>query len=162
MTDFLYDDGGGDGYITSPFDLLSTELNSLANNNTAVSSVGGSSGVFSQSHTGGAILADIWLYFGSTIAVGAGGTVYGWFLRSLDNGTTFEKVVTNSMLQRGPDFIIPFINTNYAVGEPALVSGAPVIIPAGKFKTFVYSQLGVAMHSSGNHLVIAPIAVTDR
>lgn len=162
MTDFLFENGGSGGYLVAPFDLMSSDLNSMANNTTVTSSVGGSSGVFDQSNTGGAILADIWLSFGATIACGASAAVYGWFLRSLNNGTTYEKAVANSMLQRGPDFIIPFINANYAVGEPALCSGAPVIIPAGKFKVFLFNQIGVTMHSSGNHLVIAPIGVTNR
>jgi hypothetical protein len=40
---------GTNGFIATPFNLMSTELNSLANNNSATSSAGGqgSNGIFS-------------------------------------------------------------------------------------------------------------------
>ena len=42
--DFLLDPGTN-GFIATPFNLMTTELNSLVNTDRALSSVGGSSGV---------------------------------------------------------------------------------------------------------------------
>ena len=57
-TDFLQDPGTN-GFIATPFNLLSTELNSLVTGNTAVSSAGGTSGVFTQTNYNSAIFCEI-------------------------------------------------------------------------------------------------------
>ena len=54
----LYPGTSNNGQLVSPFSVLTTEMNSLANAGTALSSVGGTSGVFNTSNTGHG-----WQYF---------------------------------------------------------------------------------------------------
>lgn len=159
-TNFLYAPGT-DGFVTSPFNLLTTELNTLANGNTAVSSVGGSSGVFSQTQTLGCIFAYISLVMGGAFAAtpAAGGSISGWFLGK-DDDTNFEKVISNVAQPRAPDFVLPVYAQTYAANDLIKCNGL-VRLPPNLFKVVVQNNAGASasLTSTGNKLVCGPIAI---
>lgn len=157
MTDFLYN-AGTNGFIVTPFDLLSTELNALATANSVVSSVGGSSGVFNQTHFGSALLAEIWFTAGGAFTP-TGAYLSGWFIRSSDGGTNFEKFGNNIVQPRAPDFTIPLFTAAYASGDRSWANGTLVTLPPGSTKVMLYSVAGVTLPATGNHLVCAPVGV---
>ena len=105
--DFLLDPGTN-GFIATPFNLMTTELNSLATTDSAISSVGGSSGVFAQSNFDNEMLYEVYFVAGGSISsISAGGNLAGWWCKSTDGGTTFEKTVSNTAFPRPPDLLIP-------------------------------------------------------
>ena len=162
-TDFLYA-AGTHGFIATPFDLLSTELNSIgANGGAVVSSVGGSSGVFSQTNTVQALSGAVWFASGGAFTPTAGGYLAGWFLRSPDGGTTFEATTTASATQapvaRSPDFVIPLFPVAYASGQVAWAQGGEIALPPESFKVVLWNMSGATIPSSGNTLALGPIAV---
>ena len=114
-TNFLHATGTN-GFIVTPFSLMTTELNSLANGNTVVSSVGGTSGKFNQTNFGSAQIGRIWLTLGGNFGAtpAAGGNITGWWNFSTDGGTTFEDTNSNTAIPRPPDFIIPLVAAAYS------------------------------------------------
>lgn len=91
--DTVWDAGasGGNGQLAAALTLLSTELNGLAIAALALSSAGGSSGVFTNANTLQAILGVPFLILGGAVEVPATRpTVSLWFLESPD-GSTFES-----------------------------------------------------------------------
>jgi len=157
MTDFLWD-AGTSGFIVAPFDLLTTELNSLADGSGATSSVGGTSGVFQQSNYGSAIQGIIGFFPGASFTPASGSpALLGWFLGSAGSG--FEAVVANTDLPRAPDFVIPFIGSNAYGAFAFLSAGPPVMLPPWGHKIFVMNHTGTALPSSSNQLVVGPNAV---
>lgn len=155
--DFLFNPGTN-GFTVTPFNLLSTELNSLAIGATALSSVGGTSGVFTQSNTGNALMGEIYFSAGGGVTPVVGGYFAGWFLTSPD-GTTFEKYISGTPPSRGADFIIPLYAAAYSSGEFAFSNGILVPLPAAPFKTVLQNQSGVALPGSGNLIKLGPVAV---
>ena len=89
-TNFLWQSGtSNDGLLASALSLQTTELNSLTTGSYAVSSVGGASGVFTNSDTAQAIYGRMFLTLGAVAsALSAGANIAGWFLHSYD-GTNF-------------------------------------------------------------------------
>lgn len=158
-TNFLWDAGtSNNGLLTSAITLLSTELNSLATTDTVTSSVGGSSGVFTNSNTAQAMWADIFLTLGAVgTALSAGATVAGWFLTSPDGGTTFETPATNTAPPRPPDFVILLPATTITAGWAYKAMGL-VLVPALEFKVYLQNSSGQTWASSGNTLKLAPVA----
>ena len=149
---------GTNGFIATPFNLMSTELNTLANNSSAVSSVGGSSGIFTLANFANAIWCEIYFTFGGACTPVAPNAIYGWFLFSPDGGTTFETTAANTDLPRAPDFIIPILISAYATGNIAQASGL-VRVQAGSSKVFINSHVGASLPSSGNLIKAAPVAI---
>ena len=152
---------GTNGFVVSPYDLQSTELNSLASGSASTSSVAGTSGVYSQTNSSGAIWGDIWFIAGGAVTPTAGGALVGWFLRSTNGGTTFESVTatpsaTVMALPRSPDFTIPLSNSAYASGNVAFASG-PVLLPFESFKAVIQNLGGAALPASGNHVTLGPV-----
>src|SRR5579871_6670351 len=90
MTDFLQDPGTS-GFIVTPVNLQTTELNGLTNGSAATSSVGGTSGAFAQSNFGNAIDAEAWFISGGSFTPTAGAALLGWFLRY--DGINYESLV---------------------------------------------------------------------
>lgn len=158
MTDFLQD-VGTNGFIATPFNLSSTELNALANGNTVASSVGGTSGVFSQTNTVSALLGAAWFIAGGAFTPSAGGFISVWFLRSTDGGTTFEKIVANTALPRAPDIIIPLFNSAYAVNDVAWSQDPEVRLPFESFKVLVQNNSGVTLPATLNKILLGPVGV---
>jgi hypothetical protein len=137
---------------------MSTEMNSLANANSATSSAGGASGVFTNSNTAQGMFGEVFLKLGAIAsACSAGANVAGWFLVSPDGGTTYENTVANTAQPRSPDFIIPLPATTITSGWSYKGSG-PVMIPALKFKVFIMNNSGQTFAASANTIIIAPYA----
>lgn len=147
------------GFLVTPFDLQSSELNALGSGNTVASSAGGASGVYSQTDTGHAPQGSLWFASGGTFTPAAGAHLDGWFLRSSDGGTTFEKVVANTNLPRAPDFVIPLFNAAYASGEISFAAGVIVQLPWESFKLLIQNNTGGALPATGNHIKLGPLAL---
>lgn len=165
-SNFLYATGTN-GFITATFDLLTTELNTLTSaSGVATSSVGGTSGKFSQSNTGSAIQSNIWFTSGGSFTPTAGGYLAGWFLKSHDGGTTFETLIATASstvpaLPRAPDFTIPLYEggTALASGNIKYAQGPFVLLPVTTFKLVVQNLAGANLPASGNKISIGPAAV---
>lgn len=166
MTDFLYD-AGTNGYIATPFNLETTELNALGTGASATSTAGGTgtAGKFNQGDTASAMFASVSFQAGGTFTPTAGGFIAGWFARSLD-GTAFETVISTASptvpaLPRAPDFTIPvylggavFSSAGYAFAQGGLVR-----LPPENFKVVVQNMSGAALPATGNVIKAAPVAV---
>ena len=138
--------------------LLSTELNSLANNANVASSVGGASGVFDNTLGDGGVangyqMADVegvFAVFGSAPA--AGSALLVWFLQTID-GTNYEDGSSSTTPVRPPDVVLPFQASTSA--QRVTKSGVP--LPAGKFKVLAQnSGSGQSLASSGNTVKVRP------
>lgn len=127
--------------------LISGEASGVGSTDTLESSyyVGaqGSGGILCQTDFNNAALADLVFIAGAAFTPTTGGSLLGWFLRSYDGGSTFEKVVSNTAPPRAPEFIIPLYASAYAAGDRAY---APNIdLPAEPFKTLIQNEAGVTM-----------------
>jgi hypothetical protein len=156
------DQAGTNGFLVSPVTLQSTELNALTSGSAIISSVGGSSGVYSQSNTSNAIFGSVFFSSGGAFTPTAGGFLAGWFLLSSDGGTTFETVTatpstTVMALPRPPDFVIPFSAAAYASGNLAWASGRIVQLPFESFKVEIHNLSGVSLPATGNLVKVGPV-----
>jgi hypothetical protein len=149
---------GTSGFIATPFNLMTTELNALAINGSATSSVGGAAGVFTQTNYANAVWAQIYATFTTTFTPLAGGYLAGWFLFSPDGGTTFETTAAGVDLARQPDFTIPF--NAAATGATFTIAAFGITRVAWwSNKLFVTNRLGVALPATGNIIKAAPVAI---
>ena len=162
-SNFLWNPGSGNnGLLATAVSLMTTELESLTNGSTVVSSVNGSSGVFNTSNTAQAMLALIFFSVGNPSLGGtpsAGGGLLGWFLESLDGGTTFEYSGTTP--SRVADFTIPVPNVSIAAGAAPFKTPGPVQMPALPFKVLLLNNLGQTIGNGGTTapwIKFAPIA----
>lgn len=139
---------------------MTTEMNTLTNGSTATSSVGGSSGIFTNSNTAQGMLGEIYFKFGGAVgsALSAGAAISGWFLVSPDGGTTFEATASGASQPRAPDFVIPLPATTISSGA-YYKGGGPIMIPALEFKVFLQNNTGQSFPASGNILSVAPFAM---
>jgi hypothetical protein len=157
MTNFLEYSGGTNGFLQAPFNLMSTELNTLSNGSSAVSSVGGTSGKFTQTNWSSGIWGVIHFVSGGAFTPTAGGYLAGWFLYSPDGGSTFEKTVSNTDMPRSPDFTIPLFASAYATSD---IAQSPLIrIPWWSHEVFVLNHSGAALPSGGNLIKGASVAI---
>lgn len=144
------------GSITT---LLSTELNSLASAASVVSSVGGTSGVFSNIQAGGGVggfpQGILQLTLGSPGGtLTAGTSAFVWFLLDID-GTNFEDGSSSVTPARAPDAILAVRN---ASGAQILTSGAvPLNIPPNTWKVLLQQSTGQTWAASGNTLKLLPV-----
>jgi len=144
---------------TNTVTLLSTELNSLANNSLAISSVGGTSGVFNFAIGGSDLDGYQELELELVIAsMGGTPTAYTgfsvWFLRAI-NGTNFEDGSGSVEPARGPDRVIPIRPVSTAQRITVECKA-----PRGVNKILIKNNgTGQALASSGNALNIK--AATD-
>ena len=155
---------GTNGYIATPFNWQSTELNGLASGACATSSVGGSSGVYSQTNNANAIWASVYFTSGGSFTPVTGQALYGWFLPSPDGGTTFETQtatcgVGTAPLQRAPDFVIPLSAAAYSSGNNAWANGRFVQLPWGSYKVVVWNIGTTALPATGNVVAAGPVAI---
>lgn len=157
-TNFLEYSGGSNGFLTAPFNLMTTELNTLANGSSATSSVGGTSGVFTQTSQGSGIWGAAHFKAGGAVTPLAGGYIAGWFLYSPDGGSTFEFTVSNTDLPRPADFTIPLYASAYASGNFSQSSGI-IRLPWWSYKLFVVNHAGAALPASGNVIQLGSVAI---
>lgn len=159
-TNFL-DAAGTNGLIQAQFSLLTTELNTLGSGSGATSSVGGSSGVFTQSSWSNAIWGGIQFKSGGTFTPVVGQVLLGWFLLSQDGGSTFEALLstpstTVTALGRAPDFVIPLYESGaaWASGSIRAIQGRYCKTPWESHKIVLqnFGPSAVALPSSGNVL----------
>jgi hypothetical protein len=144
---------GNSGLLTSLLTLMTTELNSLPNGSVIVSSVGGSSGLFTNANTGQAIWGEVFFFAGNpAILPVAGANLAGWWLTSPDSGTTLEP--TTAAPARAPDFIIPLPASTTSTTS-TVVSGksSRILVPALQFKVLIQNNAGLTL-STGS--VTAP------
>jgi hypothetical protein len=147
---------------TTNTSLLTTEMNSLANAAFAVSSVGGSSGIFNNTvqtvgsiaptaNLGGYLRAFLELVLAApTGAFAANSAIYLWFLKSID-GSNFEDT---TVTPRPPDVIVP-IEANSSAQRITM----DVKLPQGVWKLMAENVQGSstqALASSGNKVTIQP------
>jgi hypothetical protein len=156
-TPFLWQPGSANNGLYAPtLTLMSTELNAAASGSVTLSSVGGSSGVFSNSNTGQVIWSPLVLTLGSTAgAFQTGGNLSCWFLQSLD-GVTFES--GTAAPPRAPDMVFPLPATALTASAAFLSQGL-VRLPALRFKVLCQNNSGQTLNASGNTVVLAPTAV---
>jgi hypothetical protein len=162
-TNFL-DAPGTNGFIATPFNLLTTEINTLGSGSAATSSVGGTSGVFNQTNFANGIWGSIYFTSGGAFTPTTGQALLGWFLISPDGGTTFESVIatpstTVAALSRTPDFVIPLDNAAFASGNIRWAQGRYVKLPWESCKILVQNTGTTALPASGNIIKCGPVAV---
>lgn len=156
MTNFLEYSGGTNGFLATPFSLMTTELNALANNTGAVSSVNGTSGVFSQSNWSSGEIGIGVLYSGGAFTPTAGGYLSCWFL--FDDGTNFETLVaSNTDLPRNADFTFNLFASAYSSSSIGR-SGGIFVPPWWNHKLFVMNHSGVTLPATGNIIKGASVA----
>jgi len=149
-TNFLWNPGtSNSGLAATAFDLMTTELNSLANLAYATSS-----GTFSNSNPAQAIWAQLFLTLGAVTSATSGSNICGWFARSYDGGTNYEQVAQAPA--RHPDFIFPVFVGAITGGSIWGASGL-IALPALKFKVVVQNNLGATLAGSANTIKAAPV-----
>lgn len=160
-TNFL-EASGTNGFIATPFNLMSSEMNGLTNAGTTLSSAGGSSGVFSQTNYGSAIWCEVYWVTPATARRRwrPSGYISGWFLFSPDGGSTFEKYVSGTAPPRTPDFIIPLLYiAAYGTSAVAQASGL-VRVPWWSHKVAIQNNSGATFSAQNDNLIkAAPVAV---
>ncbi|MGH7030275.1 MAG: hypothetical protein ACREEZ_07600 [Stellaceae bacterium] len=139
-TPFLWQPGAANSGLYAPaLTLMSTELNAVASGAVALSTVGGSAGVFSNANTGQVIWSPLVLTLGSTAgAFQTGGNLSCWFLQSLD-GATYESGITAP--PRAPDVVFPLPASALAATTTFLSQGL-VRLPALRFKMLCQNHSG--------------------
>src|SRR5271166_2369523 len=162
-TNFLWAPGtSNNGLLTAAITLMTTELESVTSGSVIVSSVNGSSGLFTNSNTAQAIWAYLYYYPGNAgCTPTAGAALSGWFLESLDGGTTFEA--TTVALARPPDWIIP-LPASAIGGANTIVyrTSTLVRVPALEFKVLAQNNAGATFGAGATtapSLKMAPVAV---
>jgi hypothetical protein len=134
--------------------VLTTELNSLGNNNWTAASA-----VFDNriGQTGnGYMMCRMELFAVFAANPSAGGSLTGYFLTTVDGGTNYETTPTSSIAQqRLPDFVIPVVT-----GQTTTRTGITVRCPAGQFKVVAQNTAtGQAMAATNNTLKLLPITL---
>jgi len=140
--------------------LLSTELNSLANNSLVASSVGGSSGVFDFT-AGNFAGYQSGIY---EINLGAPGSAFStgaaisiWFLQSID-GTNYEDGSSSVTPARTADVVIPLRATTGA----QRVTKIAALPPGSTVKVLLKNDAtGQSLNASGNTLKVSPFTDTQ-
>jgi hypothetical protein len=156
-TPFVWQPGTANSGLAAPsLTLMTSELNSLASGSIAASSVGGTSGVFTNANTGQVIWSPMVLTLGATAgAFQTGGNLSCWFLQSLD-GLTFESA--SAAPPRAPDVVFPVPAAALSATATFLSEGL-VRVPALKFRILCQNNSGQPLNAAGNTVVLAPTAV---
>lgn len=137
--------------------LLSTELNSLASSATAgaISSVGGTSGLFNNTVGGGGFDGSTLGLFELNLAAPAGTLTANtaanlWFLSTVD-GTNYEDGSATVIPARAPDLVIPVraVSTAQRLQRRAR-------LPQGNWFVVIQHVTGQTWGASGNTLKVQP------
>ncbi len=145
--------------LGSALTLMSTELNSVASSATliagAISSVGGTSGLFNNTAGGGSMggypLARFELVLASPAGTLTASTAaYVWFIGTVD-GTNYEDGSASIIPARPPELIIPVraISTAQRITIPGY-------LPSGNWYVVLSHNTGQTWASSGNTLKVLP------
>jgi hypothetical protein len=156
-TPFLWN-GGTNGFLATQV-LMTTELNALADSTSAVSSVNGTSGLFTQTNFGQGMLGIASFTFGGAFTPAAGGYCNCYFLGSLDGGSTLEAAIANNDIPRTPDFTFTPIGANaYSSGQKIFANTNKILIPAWATKLLVMSHFLATLPATGNIITIGAYA----
>ena len=146
--------------ISAPLVLLDgsdTGFNGLASGASVTSSAHGpaSNGIFNQSVLGSGIWAYMQLTLGTMAALGNGSVASGFFLKTLDNGASFDVADADN-----PHFYFNLPTTSITAGTKRPAMGQLIRVPAVPFKVQFqqFNGNGVAFAASGNVLTIATVA----
>lgn len=137
-------------------DLLTTQLNSLADN--TLSSVGSAvNNVFATSNFQGYPLCSLQLTLAAyTGTPSAGAAMLFWFLKSIDGGATYE----DSSSARPPDAIFPI---GAVASGPQKITIKDVSLPVGYFEPIAKtSGVGLTLAASGNKITCLPNSVQGQ
>lgn len=136
------------GYLAAAADILTTELNSLANSTgNTLCAAGGAI----DNSTDRRLIADIEFLAGGTFTPVAGGFLELWLLRTLD-GTNYEDGSSSIAPARRPDLIIP-VRAGTTITPRAGGAGRLIVHP-GLAKPISRNQTGGTLPSSGNKITI--------
>lgn len=142
--------------VSAKTTLMTTEANSLANNALVISSVGGSSGAFSNV-SGGALGGYPYGRFKLTLATLGGAATANsgidvWMLAA-DDATNYETGSSSVAPARPPDFTFPLIAQS-AAQIVVIVAPIPIV---GAFKVLIRNNAsGQSLASSGNIVDVYP------
>lgn len=139
-------------FLQTPI-LIGGEASALTNGSAVTSSYWNGNGIFRQSNELlQALMGSIWLMTGTgTFLPVAGGVISGWWLPSIDGGTTFETAVdtastTVTPLARPPDFVIPLGATANTAGNLRFSSGRVITPPPeSNCKVIIQNNSGTTM-----------------
>lgn len=144
--------------LGSAVTLMSTELNSLASSATAgaISSVGGTSGLFNNTVGGGSMDGYTMALFELVLAAPAGTLTAGtaaliWFLATID-ATNYEDGSASIIPARSPDLIIPVraVSTAQRITRKAM-------IPPGNWYVLLSQATGQTWGATLNTLKVQPV-----
>jgi hypothetical protein len=128
--------------------ILTTELNSLANNSNAVKATA----IAPTSSEYTMVEVELYVTFGSTPTANTGISI--WFLREID-GTNYEDGSASITPTRNPDVVFGVRATTNA---QRMIKTC--ILPPGNFKPLVRNDgTGQALASSGNTVKIRPVTL---
>ncbi len=137
--------------------LMTTELNSLGSSTTAgaISSVGGTAGLFNNTVGGGSMdgytlgLFELVLAApGGTLTAGSAALI--WFLGTVD-ATNYEDGSASVIPARSPDLIIP---VRVSSGAQRILRRS--VLPPGNWYVLLSQATGQTWGSSGNTLKVMP------
>jgi hypothetical protein len=164
MANFIHQAGTngflvGSGYAVSTLAPSSDISTSLTSSQTTLCSVS-----FSQTNLGpSAQYGYVVLTVGASFTpASAGCNIAGWWLNSIDGGTTWEStnVIGNNIpLQRSPDFLIPLSTHGAEAGSLWYANGPIVPLPYGTAKLAIQNNAGVTMGASAQ-IKVYPVADT--
>lgn len=149
MTNFL-DFNGTNGFLTTPFTVLTTELNAIGSG--ALSGLGAAK---SQTTTTSGTWCMIWFKAGGAFTPTNAPSLSGWFINSTDGGTTFEK--NSATPPRNADFVIPLATAAYATNDIVFAPGI-IRLWYPTIKVLVLNNSGVTLPASGNTITVGPVA----
>lgn len=148
---------GTNGFIVTPFTVISSsEFSALTNGSGVVSANSGSSGKFTQSNFGNAQFGFFYL---TVVTAGwtptAGGCISGWYELYTDGATTLETLratpsSTVAAFPRPPDFSIPLPAAAMSAGD--VYFSQRVALPYAGCKVYVQNNTG-ATTGTGNHTI---------
>lgn len=144
MANFLWS-----GYLATAANLLTTELNALAN---STGNTLATLGAEIDNSTNKYILADVEFLAGGTFTPTAGAFIELWLLVPLD-GTNYEDGSSTVAPGRPADIIIP-VRAGTTITPRAGARG--LILPTGKFKPIARNQTGATLPATGNTITYRP------